>query len=183
MDFVLWFVYNTIMIDNGLCPMMTINIPQKISHNFIRIQQKYQIFFYIYYSTMALLLPDRMNVLYSFIKSNLMKEAAHQSLSEVPSKTRNRKVISPMRKLHQRGDKVVVNGAKESLLAIMKKYICGCSKHTLDKLAIKFLNKNGITASYDLVVWIFIFIRKIGDSETYSEILKDYLKKMRKKEN
>jgi hypothetical protein len=47
----------------------------------------------------------------------------------------------------------------------------------------KFVTQNKITASYDILVWMFIFIRKNCEGDIYSTILKEYLVKMRKKAN
>jgi len=66
--------------------------------------------------------------------------------------------------MHERGDKVVVNGAKESLLSILRKHVCQCGKHTLEKLSSKFLSLNKVAASYDILVWMFIFIKINCDS-------------------
>jgi len=72
------------------------------------------------------------------------------------------------KKPHCRGDKVVVNGAKESLLSILRKYKCGCGKHTLQKLTTKFLSSNKITASYDIIVWMLMYIEKMTSFSIYS---------------
>jgi len=74
------------------------------------------------------------------------------------SKKMNEKSSSTPR-IHERGDKVVVNGAKESLLSILRRHACDCGKHTGDKLILRFLSTNKITASYDVMVWMFIFMR------------------------
>jgi hypothetical protein len=88
---------------------------------------------------------------------------------------------SPNLRVHERGDKVVVNGAKESLLSILKRYECDCKKHTGDKLVLKFLQANRITASYDVIVWMFIFMRLNCVEDLYLLITNEYLKKMEKK--
>lgn len=84
-------------------------------------------------------------------------------------------------KIHERGDKVVVNGAKESLLSILKRHMCDCGKHTGDRLVQKFLTANKITASYDVMVWMFMFVRLNCEEDLYKTIAQEYLQKMVKK--
>jgi hypothetical protein len=90
-----------------------------------------------------------------------MKEPLSFQSPILVSKTRNGNSNAFVPKPHERGDKVVVNGAKESLLAILRKSICNCEKHNLEKLTLKFLASNKITASYDIPVWMFIYLRKV----------------------
>ena len=111
-----------------------------------------------------------------------MKEAAlNQATHSQKRKTRQGTNNESSKRVHERGDKVVVNGAKESLLAILRKYICKCTKHNLEKLTLRFLNQNKITASYNILVWMFIFIRQNCQSKIYSTILSEYLVKMKRK--
>lgn len=84
-------------------------------------------------------------------------------------------------RMHERGDKVVVNGAKESLLSILKRHTCDCGKHTGDRMVQKFLTANKITASYDVMVWMFMFMRLHCEENLYKTIADEYLKKMVKK--
>jgi hypothetical protein len=72
--------------------------------------------------------------------------------------------------IHERGDKVVVNGAKESILTILNRHSCDCGKHNLAESVVKFLKSNNITASYDIIVWIFIYLRLNCESKIYKEI-------------
>ena len=110
-----------------------------------------------------------------------MKEAPQNMSPLLVNKTRNGLNVPVPPKIHERGDKVVVNGAKESLLAILRKHICQCDKHTLEKLTFKFLTVNKITASYDILVWMFIFLRKNCEHDLYLNIVKEYIMKMQKK--
>ena len=109
-----------------------------------------------------------------------MKEAP---ASQVLHNTRSGPNTSDVNRVHERGDKVVVNGAKESLLSILRRYTCQCNKHTLDKLTSKFLTINKVAASYDILVWMPIFIKLNSEPALYSLILKEYLMKMQKKKD
>jgi len=53
-----------------------------------------------------------------------MKEALQTQTTVLVNKTRNGSTTRVPSNLHERGDKVVVNGAKESLLAILRKHLC-----------------------------------------------------------
>ncbi len=88
-----------------------------------------------------------------------MKEAPCNQIPSSLTKTRSGSSTIPQIKTHERGDKVVVNGAKESLLSILRKYACQHGKHTLEKSTMKFLSANKVSASYDLVVWMFLFLK------------------------
>lgn len=93
-----------------------------------------------------------------------MKEAP---ASQVLHNTRSGPNTSDVNRVHERGDKVVVNGAKESLLSILRRYTCQCSKHTLDKLTSKFLTINKVAASYDILVWMLLFIKLNSEPTLY----------------
>jgi hypothetical protein len=46
----------------------------------------------------------------------------------------------------------------------------------------KFLSANKVSASYDLVVWMFIFVRDNCEIELFNSIMQQYLTKMRRKQ-
>jgi len=68
-------------------------------------------------------------------------------------------------------------------MAILRKYMCDCEKHNLEKTTSKFLALNKVSASYDLVVWILIFLRMNCEIGIYEEIGKEYLMKMNRKKD
>lgn len=59
----------------------------------------------------------------------------------------------PSLKPHIRGDKIVANGARESLKAIVNKYVCQCGKHRMNELMERFLSQHKINSTYDATVW------------------------------
>lgn len=70
--------------------------------------------------------------------------------------------------IHKRGDKNVINGAKESLMSILAKFLCNCEKkNNLKDLAYRFLRFNKSTASYDTIVWLFIFLMFYCSKDDY----------------
>lgn len=112
-----------------------------------------------------------------------MKEFSPNPISINLRQSRNQAERPAVPKVHERGDKVVVNGAKESLLSILRKYHCQCEKHTGDKLVMKFLTMNKIIASYDAPVWMFIFLRLNFEDPLFHEIVNEYVAKMHRKMN
>jgi len=44
-------------------------------------------------------------------------------------------------------------------MAILRRYMCDCGKHSLEKATSKFLTLNKVSASYDLVVWMLLFMK------------------------
>lgn len=75
-----------------------------------------------------------------------------------------------------------MNGAKESMLAIINKHVCICGKHTLEDSTVKFLSQNKMKVSYDTIVWMLTFAKRNCEPELYYTIAKEYLGKMQKKE-
>lgn len=59
--------------------------------------------------------------------------------------------------------------------------MCDCGRHSLEKATSKFLTLNKVSASYDLVVWMLIFMKMNCSIQIYEEIVKEYLMKMNKK--